>query len=152
MFHYAEQNEEESGTKLVKKTNGRVIATKEEKKSIQKLLDKASEMRNSRQQEVSLAQKEIDESIENVEKVLTNINRNIKKKVESNWYTSLNHTLYSPLEKNSVSFGKIKLTQEFVDEEPADIPHYHQTVRFEESKGPARSALVNKFIAKHKKL
>ena len=118
-------------------------------------------MRESRQNEVTEEQREIDESIENVEKVLSNINRNIKKKISSQWYTSLNHTLYSPLEKNSTSFAKIKLTQEFVEDE--ENPHelldnnHQKSIRLGESKGlgtmgPARSALINKFIAKHKKL
>lgn len=58
MFHYAEGQEDESGpTGLVRRPNGRILATKEDKKSIQKLLDKASEMRESRQQEVTLEQR-----------------------------------------------------------------------------------------------
>lgn len=87
-----------------------------------------------------------------MEKVLNNINRNIKDKVSANWYTSLNHTLYSPLEKNSVSFAKIKLTQEFLD----DDNQQKTSARPGESRmkvaTPGKSALVNKFIAKHKKL
>ena len=82
-----------------------------------------------------------------MEKVLFNINRDIKQKTNAQWYTSLNHTLYSPLEKNSVSFAKIKLTQEFIEE---DSPVHRKSMKSKQ--GPARLALINKFITKHRKL
>ncbi len=42
-------------------------------------------------------QKVLDESIDNVEKVLNNINNRIKQKLESNWFTTLKNTLYLPV-------------------------------------------------------
>jgi hypothetical protein len=42
-------------------------------------------------------QKVLDESIDNVEKVLNNINSRIKQKLESNWFTTLKDTLYLPV-------------------------------------------------------
>jgi hypothetical protein len=51
-------------------------------------------------------QKVLDESIDNVEKVLNNINNRIKQKLESNWFTTLKDTLYSPVEKNNQNFSK----------------------------------------------
>lgn len=53
-----------------------------------------------------------------MEKVLNNINRHIKEKLDSNWFTSLQQSLYKPIEKESRSYNKIKLTQEFLDEQP----------------------------------
>jgi hypothetical protein len=51
-------------------------------------------------------QEAIDDSIENVEKVLNNINRHIKSKLESNWFTSLRDSLYKPVEKESRFYNK----------------------------------------------
>ena len=51
-------------------------------------------------------QSAIDESIENVEKVLNNINRHIKEKLESNWFTNLKNSLYKPIEKESKNYNK----------------------------------------------
>lgn len=63
------------------------------------LIEQASLMRTGREKEMIAEQEAIDESIENVEKVLNNINRHIKKKLESDWFTNLRHSLYKPIEK-----------------------------------------------------
>ncbi len=42
-------------------------------------------------------QEAIDESIENVEKVLNNINKHIRMKMDSDWFTSLKDSLYKPV-------------------------------------------------------
>lgn len=41
-----------------------------------------------------------------MEKVLNNINRHIKEKLDSNWFTSLQQSLYKPIEKESRSYNK----------------------------------------------
>lgn len=56
-------------------------------------------MRTGREKEMVAEQEAIDQSIENVEKVLNNINTHIKRKLESNWFTALKHSLYKPIEK-----------------------------------------------------
>jgi hypothetical protein len=38
--------------------------------------------------------------------VLNNINRHIKEKLDSNWFTSLQQSLYKPIEKESRSYNK----------------------------------------------
>jgi len=42
-------------------------------------------------------QSALDESIESVEKVLNNINKHIKQKLDSDWFTSLKNSLYKPI-------------------------------------------------------
>lgn len=70
------------------------------------LIEQASLMRTGRDKEMVAEQEAIDQSIENVEKVLNNINTHIKQKLESNWFTALKHSLYKPIEKESRTYNK----------------------------------------------
>ena len=84
----------------------KVVASSTEKEKVMELIEKAGILRSSREKEIVAEQEAIDESIENVEKVLNNINRHIKSKLESNWFTSLRDSLYKPVEKESRLFSK----------------------------------------------
>ncbi len=84
----------------------KIIATSEQKMKVLGMIEQAALMRNSREKQMIAEQQAIDESIENVEKVLNNINRHIKQKLESNWFTSLHQSLYKPIEKESRSYNK----------------------------------------------
>lgn len=64
--------------------------------------------RTSREQEIVQEQAAIDQSIENVENVLNNLNRHLKQKLEGEWFSSLKDSLYRPIEKESRVYNKSK--------------------------------------------
>ena len=81
----------------------------EEKEKVLEMIEQASMLRTSREKEMVAEQEAIDSSIENVENVLNNINRHIKRKFESEWFTSLRDSLYKPVEKESRFYNKSTL-------------------------------------------
>ena len=70
------------------------------------MIEQASLLRTDREKEMVAEQEAIDQSIENVEKVLNNINSHIRKKLDSNWFTTLKQSLYKPIEKESHTYNK----------------------------------------------
>jgi len=70
------------------------------------LIEKAALLRSSREKEMIAEQSALDQSIESVEKVLNNINKHIKQKLDSDWFTSLKNSLYKPIEKQSRTYNK----------------------------------------------
>jgi hypothetical protein len=75
------------------------IIASDEKEKMMGMIEQASLMRTGREKEMVAEQEAIDQSIENVEKVLNNINSHIRQKLESNWFTTLKQSLYKPIEK-----------------------------------------------------
>lgn len=61
------------------------------------LIEQASLLRSGREREMVAEQSAIDDSIDNVEKMLNNINRHIRKKLDSEWFTNLKQSLYKPI-------------------------------------------------------
>lgn len=84
----------------------KIIATSAEKEEVMEMIERAALLRTSREKEMVAEQSAIDESIDNVEKVLNNINKHIKMKLESDWFTSLKDSLYKPAEKESKCYSK----------------------------------------------
>jgi hypothetical protein len=86
----------------------KIVATSEERQQVLGMIEQASLTRTSREQEIVQEQAAIDQSIENVEKVLNNLNRHLKQKLEGEWFSSLKDSLYRPIEKESRVYNKSK--------------------------------------------
>ena len=87
-----------------------VTASQEERTKLLGMIEMAAAMRTSREQEIVAEQSAIDESIENVEKMLNNLNKRIRQKMDSDWFSHLRDSLYKPIEKESRSYNKSKLS------------------------------------------
>jgi len=70
------------------------------------LLERVYGERNSRMKEISEQERDIDVNIQNLQKVLENMDVHIRSKVETDWYSNLKHSIYSRVEKESESFSK----------------------------------------------
>lgn len=57
-------------------------------------------------QEISSQEQEIDTNIQNLQKVLENMDVHIRSKVETDWYSNLKNSIYSRVEKESDCYSK----------------------------------------------